>query len=384
MQLKKQFEDRFKNTPILITSPGRINLIGEHTDYNDGFVLPAAIDRYIHMAMAPNGTEGHCRLYAADLDTAFAAELSQIQPLKEPGWANYVLGVAAELIDEGAVLKGFDCMFTGNIPIGGGLSSSAALENATAVGLNHLFQLERNKKVLMHLSQRAEHNYAKVKCGIMDQFASMMGRAEQAMLLDCRSLDYDYVPLHLGDYQIVLCDTNVSHSLADSEYNIRRQECEEAVRLLQPAFPEIEALRDLTPVGLKAERARLSDVLFRRALHVVEENERVHLATGALRGGNLEQLGDLLYQSHHSLQYDYEVSCPELDFLVDQTRDRSDVLGARMMGGGFGGCTINLVKKEKVEDFLRDLSKAYRLDMGQEMKHYIVKAVDGAKLSAED
>jgi galactokinase len=223
------------------------------------------------------------------------------------------------------------------------------------------------------LSQRAEHRYAGVQCGIMDQFATMMGKAGHALLLDCRSLDYEYVPLELENHVFILCDTNVSHSLAASEYNTRRRECEEAVRVLQPAFPNLRALRDLTPVGLKAERHRLSEVLYRRAHHVITENERVQRAVATLRAGELSRLGEFLYQSHGSLQNDYEVSCPELDFLVDFTRDRDEVLGARMMGGGFGGSTLNLVEKEQAERFLEEIGAAYQKEMGREMGRYVVR-----------
>jgi len=378
MNVRDQFQERFGQAPVQVNAPGRINLIGEHTDYNDGFVLPAAIDRRIEMAVGPNGKAAHCRLYAADLGESLEIDFDDIQPQSKPGWANYILGVVAELRASGARLEGFDCLFAGNIPIGGGLSSSAALENATAVGLNQLFDLGLSKEKLLHLSQRAEHRYAGVQCGIMDQFATMMGKAGHALLLDCRTLDYEYVPLDLKDHVLVLCDTNVSHSLAASEYNTRRRECEEAVRLLQPAFPNMRALRDLTTVGLKAERNRISELLFRRAHHVITENERVQLAVAALRAGELSRLGDLLYQSHNSLQNDYEVSCTELDFLVDFTRSRDEVLGARMMGGGFGGSTLNLVEKDKAEYFLKDIGEAYQKEMDREMGRYVVRVGAGA------
>lgn len=375
------FETRFDSNPLLVASPGRINLIGEHTDYNDGFVLPAAIDRRIYLALAPNNTAGLCRIVAADFDASVSVDLDTLAPLEgASSWANYVLGVVAELRADGRLVEGFDCVFAGDIPIGGGLSSSAALENATAVGLNEAFDLGLDQAYLLRVSQRAEHHYAGVKCGIMDQFASMMGQAGRAMLLDCRTLTFEYVPLELGDYGLILCDTNVSHALASSEYNTRRQECEEAVRLLKPAFPSIRALRDVTLVGLEAERHRLSPVLHQRARHVVSENERVHLAVAALREGNLRRLGELLYQSHDSLQHDYEVSCPELDFLVDQTRDKNYVLGARMMGGGFGGCTLNLVEKKHAETFIVEIREAYRRHLGREMKDYAVQVGDGARV----
>ncbi len=365
---------------MVVASPGRINLIGEHTDYNDGFVLPAAIDRRIYLAVGLNNTLNHCHLYAADPDGTVSVDFEDIRPQAEPGWSNYVLGVAAELRKVGFDLQGFDLAFSGDIPIGGGLSSSAALENATAVGLNRLFSLGCRREELLHISQRAEHHYAGVRCGIMDQFASMMGKAGQAILLDCRSLDYEYVPLELGNCTLVLCDTNVSHSLAASEYNTRRRECEEVVEALRADFPSATALRDITPAGLEAGKLRLSPLLYRRARHVISENDRVHQAVKALQAGDLPALGQLLYQSHASLQHDYEVSCPELDFLVDQTRNKDYVLGARMMGGGFGGCTLNLVQKSFAESFVSEMKEAYQKEMGREMQSYQVGIGDGARV----
>lgn len=374
------FRKHFQGKPVVVASPGRINLIGEHTDYNDGFVLPAAIDRRIYLAIGFNETINHCRLYAADPGEAAGVDFEDIRPLAEPGWSNYVLGVAAELRKAGFDLQGFDVAFTGDIPIGGGLSSSAALENATAVGLNKLFSLGCRREELLHISQRAEHHYAGVRCGIMDQFASMMGRTGQAILLDCRSLDYEYVPLELGDCTLVLCDTNVSHSLAASEYNTRRRECEEALAALEADFPEATALRDIPSAGLEAGKQRLSPLLYRRARHVISENDRVHEAVQALQGGDLPALGELLYQSHDSLQHDYQVSCPELDFLVDQTRHKDYVLGARMMGGGFGGCTLNLVRKRHADSFVSEMKEAYQQEMDREMTAYQVGIGDGAKV----
>lgn len=379
-QIQDQFQRRFQGRPLIIASPGRINLIGEHTDYNDGFVLPSAIDRRIYMAMAANGEEGRFRLYSADLDEYLEADLAGIRPQMEPRWANYILGVVAELIADGASLKGFDCVFAGDIPIGGGMSSSAALENATAVGLNHLFDLQIPPQPLLRASQRAEHRYAGVLCGIMDQFATMMSQVDHAIRLDCRTLAYEFVPLELGRYTLLLCDTNVSHTLAGSEYNTRRRECEESVSRLQTPFPQITALRDVTPAMLEAEKGRLTPLLYKRARHVVEENDRVGKAVDALKAGRLEELGRLLYLSHESLQHDYEVSCAELDFLVDFTRNKEYIPGARMMGGGFGGCTLNLIETERAGEFVPEAKEAYLNATGLEMKAYLVRTSDGARV----
>ncbi len=380
MELIEAFRERFQAEPTLVRAPGRINIIGEHTDYNDGFVLPAAIDMQIQLAIRARSGSTACRLFARDLGEACEIDLSSIKPRMDPSWANYLLGIAGVMGKQGFSLSGFDCMFEGNIPAGAGLSSSAALECATAVGLNALNGLGLDGERLARIAQAAEHNYAGVLCGIMDQFASMMGRPDTAILLDCRTLDFRFVPLDLNDYSLLLCDSGVKHALASSEYNTRREECEEAVNRLRRAYPEINALRDVSLEMLEAESEWLEPEQLQRARHVVTENQRVALAAAALEAGSMEDLGDLLYDSHQSLQYDYEVSCRELDLLIDATRPLDYVAGARMMGGGFGGCSLNLVRTEATEPFKKEIRGAYREAFQRELEIYPVHISAGAWL----
>jgi galactokinase len=363
---------------ITVQSPGRINIIGEHTDYNDGFVFPAAVDLVVKVHMKKNGSEQTAHITATDLKQKYTIDLQEFSPIG-PGWENYVMGVIAELQKLGAKISGFDASFSGNVPIGGGMSSSAALECSFAYALNEVFNLGFTTNQLVKACQMAEHNFVGTKCGIMDQFASMMGKKDQVILLDCRSLEYKYFPLELGDYQILLLDTNVSHSLASSEYNTRRSECEIGVAHLQKGLPEIKNLRDVTLDQLNTVKQDLAEVIYRRCHHVIAENDRVIKATDALKKGDLELLGQLIYQSHLSLQHDYEVSCPELDFLVQETIDKDYVLGSRMMGGGFGGCTINIIKKDKVEAFVDEVTKRYQDKFGLELTPITTNIGDGTK-----
>lgn len=365
------------NQSIRVQSPGRINIIGEHTDYNEGFVLPAAIDKNITVEIKLNGTENSCHVKAIDLKDEYSFELNNVNPT-DGGWQNYVLGVVHELQQLGAEFKGFDASFAGDVPIGSGMSSSAALECSFAFALNDLFELGFDRWQLIKASQMAEHHFVGTKCGIMDQFASAMGKKDQVMLLDCRSLEYQYYPCDLGDYQLILLNTNVSHSLASSEYNTRREECETGVRLLQQQHPEIQSLRDVNVEMFEESIDHFPFKVAQRCKHVISENDRVTEATQALIAGNFEKLGELMYASHNSLQHDYEVSCPELDFLVEQTLDKDYVLGSRMMGGGFGGCTINLVQKDHLEDFQKAMETAYRKKFGIDLTPYVVSIEDGA------
>ena len=374
------FEERYGQQPVVVRSPGRVNLIGEHTDYNEGFVLPAAIDKEMYFALAPNGT-GKMRAYAYNLKQEEEFDLQEVKP-SATGWTNYLLGVVAQLQRAGHDVKGFDLVFGGNIPIGAGLSSSAAVECGLAFGLNHLFHFDIPKFTLVKMAQRAEHEYAGVMCGIMDQFASMFGKKDHAVKLDCRSLDYAYYHLDMADYRIVLCDTQVKHNLASSEYNTRRQECEAGVALLQQHYPQVESLRDVTLAMLEQHKAAFDPVVWKRCDYVVKENSRVEEACHELEQGNMAAFGEKMYASHEGLQHEYEVSCPELDFLVDQTRQMDAVLGARMMGGGFGGCTINLVRLDALEDFTRQMEEAYQQRFGITLKTYIASIVDGSSLAA--
>ncbi|KAA6430313.1 galactokinase [Rufibacter glacialis] len=373
-----KFKQLYRSEPIVVRSPGRVNLIGEHTDYNEGFVLPAAINKEIYFAIAPNGTQT-MRAHAYDLEESADFSLENVQR-SQIGWANYLLGVVAQLQKAGHQVKGFDVVFGGNIPIGAGLSSSAAVECGLAYGLDYLFAYNIEKFTLVKMAQKAEHEYALVMCGIMDQFASMYGKRNHVVKLDCRSLEYQYYPFDMADYRIVLCDTQVKHSLASSEYNTRRQECETGVALLQKHYPEVHSLRDATLDMLAQHQAEFDPVVYRRCTYVVQENLRVEEACQDLERGDMTAFGQKMFASHQGLQHDYEVSCPELDFLADLAKKSDAVLGARMMGGGFGGCTINLVKLAQLEEFTRQMTQAYQQQFNITLKTYVAEIVDGTRL----
>ena len=364
---------------VIAHSPGRINIIGEHTDYNDGFVLPAAIDKRTTFKLRKNSTENQVHIKSINFNTTHHFELTSFEPVQR-GWENYVMGVVKELQKLEAKLEGFDGEFEGDVPIGAGMSSSAALVCSLAYGLNELFELNLDTWQLIKVSQLAEHNFVGIKCGIIDQFTSMLGKEDQVMLLDCRSLEYKYYPLDLQEYELILLNTNVSHSLVESEYNKRRQECQEAVHILHKKSPRIQSLRDLTQVQLYQSQKELSKLLHKRCKHVTSENQRVHLALKSLLNKNFNNLGRLMYQSHHSLKNDYEVSCPELDFLVEQASKNAFVLGSRMMGGGFGGCTLSIIKQDKTSEFIEQASTNYYNQFKLELSPYSVKISDGSSI----
>ncbi|WP_242919921.1 galactokinase [Pontibacter liquoris] len=376
--IQAKFRELYQQEPLLVRSPGRVNLIGEHTDYNDGFVLPAAINKEIFFAIAPNNTN-QVRMYAFDLQESATFDVNHIQRSKT-SWHNYLLGVIAQFQKGKYKVPGFDVVFGGNVPIGAGLSSSAAVECGLAFGLNHLFDFGLEKLSLVKMAQLAEHEYAGVMSGIMDQFASMFGKKNHAIKLDCRSLDYEYMDIDMQDYRIVLCDTRIKHSLAATEYNTRRKECEAGVALLRKHYPEITSLRDVTLPMLEQHQAEFDPVVYRRCTYVVQENNRVLVACQHLEEGDMQAFGQQMYVSHEGLQHDYEVSCPELDFLVDQTRPLKTVAGARMMGGGFGGCTINLVETAAVDAFTKQMADAYQKQFGVTLQLYIASIVDGSSL----
>ncbi len=368
-----------KRNSVIVQSPGRINIIGEHTDYNDGYVLPAAIDKKAIFKITKNGSENRVNISATNVNETYSFELNNFKPITS-GWQNYIMGVVKELQNIGANFSGFDGEFGGNVPIGGGMSSSAALECSLAFGLNELFNLGLDKWQLIKTSQMAEHNFVGIKCGIMDQFASMMGKKNKVMLLDCRSLKFKYFPFDLGNYQLLLLNTNVSHNLASSEYNIRREECESGVKIIQKRFPTVKNLRDVSFQMLQQCTSEMPKNISRRCHHVVMENNRVLAATDALTQNKIHLLGELMYQSHVSLQKDYEVSCPELDYLVKLTLDKEYILGSRMMGGGFGGCTINLIDKKEVNSFIEFASENYRNQFGFDLTPYQVAIRNGTEL----
>ena len=378
-KIKSKFSELFKGEPpLIVRSPGRVNLIGEHTDYNAGFVLPAAIDKEVVFAIAKNGTE-ECHLFSYDLNESFSFQPKNMSKSAQ-GWPNYLMGVVEQVQRLGKSVGGFNLVFGGDIPLGAGLSSSAAIECAMAFSLNQLFDLNIEKFDLVKLSQKAENEFVGVNCGIMDQFASMFGMSNHVIKLDCRSLEYQYFPFDMSDYKIVLCDTLVKHSLASSEYNTRRQECEMGVSIIQKYYTNVEALRDVTIEMLKAHREELGDVIYKRCKYVVEENQRVEDACLALKRNDHLTFGKKMYLSHRGLSEEYEVSCNELDFLVEQTRNDENVLGARMMGGGFGGCTINLVKKDYVDVFSEQMTVAYKSQLGLDLKIYVDCIADGTSV----
>ena len=343
---------------IKVASPGRINLIGEHTDYNNGFVMPTAIDKKIYFEFKENETDSTCRIYSVTYNAYLEFDHNNLS-ISEKSWENYVLGVTNEIKVLGKSLKGFDCIIKSDLSTGAGISSSAALECGFASGLNALFDLGLSKVEITQLSQKAEHNFVGNKCGIMDQYASVMSKQDHIILLDCGSLHAEYIPADFKSCKLLLLNTNVSHNLADSEYNTRRQECEAAVEVIQKKYPEVKSLRDVNLEMLEEFKAQLEGKQYQRARYVIEENERVINATTAIKAGKLNEFGELMYGSHDGLQHNYEVSCPELDFLVEFSRDKDYIYGSRMMGGGFGGCTINLIEADKIDEYVAEAAEAY-------------------------
>ncbi|RDC65363.1 galactokinase [Adhaeribacter pallidiroseus] len=373
-----KFKELYEQEPVLVRSPGRVNLIGEHTDYNNGFVLPAAINKEVYFAVAPNNTNSF-RAYAFDLHEQAEFRLSEVKK-SDISWANYLLGVIAQMQKAGYQLPGFDVVFGGNIPLGAGLSSSAAIECGLGFALNYIFQLHIEKFDLVKMGQKAEHEFAGVMSGIMDQFANTFGQKNHVVKLDCRSLEYQYYPFDITDYRIVLCDTQVKHSLASSEYNTRRKECEAGVALLQKHNAQVQSLRDVTEAMLTAHESEFEPVIYKRCRYVVQENNRVEAACQDLENNDLAAFGQKMFASHQGLQHDYEVSCRELDFLADLARQDDSVLGARMMGGGFGGCTINLVKLSGLDAFTQKMTTAYQQEFAVTLKTYVAEIVDGTGL----
>lgn len=375
-QIIAQFEKLFGEPQLIARAPGRVNIIGEHTDYNEGFVLPAAIDKEMVFALAKNGLQ-EVRAYALDLQEAGSCPLNDLRP--QGGWMNYIIGVVAESMKKGLKVEGFDVVFAGDVPLGAGMSSSAALECGLGTGLNDLFEGSLTQKEIALVGQASEHNFAGVKCGIMDQFASTFGKAGQVIRLDCRSQELQHFPLNIQGHKLVLCNTNVAHSLASSEYNTRRGQCEAGVAIVKTRYPEVNSLRNVTLEMLQEFQAEMDAVVYDRCSYVIEENMRLHEACTCMMANDLAGLGVQMYGSHEGLSKKYSVSCPELDFLVEQTRDMDAVLGARMMGGGFGGCTINLVQEGFVDAFIAQMGQAYQQHFGKKMDAYVVVIGEGAR-----
>ena len=376
-ELRDGFIRLYRTQPRLFRAPGRVNLIGEHTDYNDGFVLPMAIDRETIVAAAARDD----RLLR--VRSSFLAEPVEID-LDRPGsprrgvWFDYVEGVARALITRGKLLRGADLLIESNVPIGAGLSSSAALEVSIGLALLGVSDQALDPLSLALAGRDAEHAYVGTMCGIMDQYAATLGQANRALLIDCRSLESRQIPLNLPDTAIVVCDTHVKHNLASSEYNIRRAQCEEGVRLLRPVLPGIAALRDVNILQFESHQDVLPKKIRQRCRHIITENARTLSAAEALEAGDLKKMGSLMAESHTSLRDDYEVSCRELDLMVEIARSLRCVFGARMTGGGFGGCTVNLVLREGLEEFCEKVSIEYQKEAGITPSSYVVTAADGA------
>ena len=375
MELKEKvistFADRFGGEGTLYASAGRINLIGEHTDYNGGFVFPGAIDKVIMADIRPNGTD-KVRVYSIDINDYAEFGLNEADA-PEASWARYIFGVCREILKRGGKVEGFDATFAGDVPLGAGLSSSAALESCFAFALNDLFNNNSiDKFELARIGQSTEHNYCGVNCGIMDQFASVMGKKDNLMRLDCRSMEFEYFPFKPEDHKLVLIDSRVKHELADSPYNKRRASCERVAKRLG-----IETLRDADMAMLDAVKTDITAEDYFRAKFVIEEKDRVLKVCDALVAGDYDTVGRCMYETHAGLSKDYEVSCEELDFLNDVAKE-CGVTGSRIMGGGFGGCTINLVKNELIPSFIETAKARFNEKYGHEPKVYEVIISDGA------
>ncbi|HPK04603.1 MAG TPA: galactokinase [Bacteroidales bacterium] len=375
-EIRNLFFEKFRKSGVIYAAPGRVNLIGEHTDYNDGFVLPGAIDKTITLEISPNDGD-HYQVIAADLNEEIIfrpdAQRSEIS------WSNYVIGVVMEMKKLGYEVPGFNSVFKGNIPLGGGMSSSAALESAFAFAINDIWNFKITKKQLAKIGQLAEHNYAGVRCGIMDQFASLHGEKGKLIRLDCRSLDYEMIPFNPEGYKLLLIDTRIKHALAGSEYNVRREQCEEGVEIIRKRHPEVLNLRDVSENMLFESKVNMPEIVFQRCHYVIQENKRLLRACEALKNDDLISFGTEMYGSHHGLSTQYEVSCDRLDFLVEIAQKFDGVIGSRMMGGGFGGCTINLVFEKVYDEFRQRVNTDFEMQFGEKPLYYEVSIDDGAR-----
>ena len=374
--IEEKFKSLFGDKYMVYTSPGRVNLIGEHTDYNGGFVFPGAIDKGIYAAINPNGTD-IVRAYSVDYEGQVEFSMNEDDAPQE-SWARYIFGVCREMKKRGFEPKGFDTVFVGDVPLGAGMSSSAALESTFANALNEIFNLNIDRFELARIGQSTEHNYCGVKCGIMDQFASVFGKKGHLMRLNCATMEFEYFPFNPEGYKVVLLDTVVKHELASSAYNKRRESCENACAHIKARHPEVNYLSDATMEMLDEIKAEISEEDYKRAVYVIGEKQRVLDVCDALEKGDYETVGDRMFGTHYGMSKEYEVSCEELDFLNDVAK-KCGVTGSRVMGGGFGGCTINLVKEELYDDFIATAKKEYLAKFNREPKVYDVVISDGAR-----
>ncbi len=369
------FREKFKTQPVAFIAPGRINLIGEHTDYNEGFVMPGAIDKHLVFAVAPSKTD-KCNIYASDLGEGVSFSIHDLNPGQT--WVNYLMGVLDAFQRKGLPVKGVDVVLGGNMPVGAGLSSSAALCCGFGFAINEIFGWGLDRMEIARVAQSSEHRFVGAKVGIMDQYASLFGKSDSVMLLDCRSLTHRYLPFHFPEFEILLVDSKVKHSLASSAYNDRRASCEEGLRTIQKQNPAIHSLRDVSRVLLYQFQDKLGEDVFVKCLYVVEEMARTQLAAGLLETADLKGFGKLMNQTHWGLSKAFDVSCPELDLLVSLAEeDGGAILGSRMMGGGFGGCTINLTRKGQEEMFKEKVRQRYFATFKKEPDFYLVRLSDG-------
>jgi galactokinase len=378
-KLKQLFTGLFNQEPVLVKSPGRVNIIGEHTDYNDGFVLPAAIDKAAYLAMSLR-EDDEIHLVAQDLDETYRSSIHDLKPSSDVNWANYLLGAAAQFVKRNIPLKGFNAILTSDVPMGAGLSSSAAVECATVFALNELLQAKLDRLTMVQMAQKAEHEFAGVMCGIMDQFASMMGKKDHVIKLDCRTLDYEYVPFRLEGIKVLLLNTNVKHSLASSAYNTRRMECKQAMEWVKEQEPSVTALRDVTEAMLDKYVLPKDALIDKRSRFVVQEINRLLTGCTDLQQGDIASLGKKMFTTHKGLSEQYAVSCKELDWLVEAVKNNDAVIGARMMGGGFGGCTINLVKEAAIDSLVEKIKIDYEREMNLPLTYYIASIEEGTQL----
>ncbi|HEY6978848.1 MAG TPA: galactokinase [Chitinophagaceae bacterium] len=373
-EILKKFQDIFQQKPQLFYSPGRINLIGEHVDYNHGFVMPAAIDKGIWYAIAKNNTE-NINVYSADMNECLNISLHEIHKIR--GWKNYILGVVDQLQKRKYSFSGFNAVFGGNLSVGAGMSSSAALECGLAFALNTIFNLHVTRVDIALICQKAEHTFPGVQCGIMDQFANMMGVKEHVLLLDCDSLEYETLPFNMKDYSIVLINSKVHHELAGGEYNKRRKQCEEGLQLLKQNHPSVQTFRDVKPEQVEVQKDILGEEVYMRCLYVTQEIQRTKEGAKHLQSNDMESFGKLMFKTHEGLRTLYNVSCTELDFLVDEAKQYPQIIGARLMGGGFGGCTINIIRKNNVDSIAKAIIKNYKKKFDIDAEYYVVSLSDG-------